>query len=241
MDRNAEELHRLWEEIRQGSTTSCSSLTTEKQSDSHSNLSTPSLILDLDLPSPLSAFSVEIEDIFNFELEEILDSPPKEKKEIDSEAAFKPIPLEGSHGDKCNIKTVEDTTLVTSTQSEAELQRKEGLDNTPPTGNQTPNNSPPHQGPQHNPGEIPFVDNRKRPLSPSVTHHGPKQKNQKINCLPTPIPRNREQMLRRSKRQQFKWPPLLKITVKPTLALAEQLTKSGYLPLKKRENPRKFH
>ena len=66
MDQNAEELHRLWEEIRQGTTTSCSSLTTEKESDSHSNLSTPSLISNLDLPSPLSAFSVEIEDIFKF-------------------------------------------------------------------------------------------------------------------------------------------------------------------------------
>ena len=58
MDQNAEELHRLWEEIRQGTTTSCSSLTTEKQSDSHSNLSTPSLISNLDLPlSPISFFS----------------------------------------------------------------------------------------------------------------------------------------------------------------------------------------
>ena len=167
MDRNAEELHRLWEEIRQGSTTSCSSLTTEKQSDSHSNLSTPSLISDLDLPSPLSAFSVEIEDIFNFELEEILDTP-EEKKEIDSEAAFRPIPLEGSHSDKCNTQTVEDTTIVTSTQSELGLQRKEELDNTPPTGSQAQNNSPPHQEPQHNPGETQFIDNRKRPLSPSI-------------------------------------------------------------------------
>ena len=231
-------MHRLWEEIRHGSTTSCSSLTTEKQSDLHSNLSTPSLISDLDLPSALSAFSVEIEDIFNFELEEILDSPPKEKKEIDSEAALKPIPLEGSHSDKCSIITVEDTTLVTSTQPEAELQRKEGLDNTPPTGNKTPTNSPPSQGPQHNPGEI---DNRKCPLPPSITHHGPKQKNPKIDRLLMPIPRKRQQTLHRSKRQQFKPPPLLKITVKPTPALAERLTKSRYLPLKKRENPRKFH
>ena len=184
---------------------------------------------------------MEIEDIFNFELEEILDSPPKEKKEIDSEAAFKPIPLEGSHSDKCNIITVEETTLVTSTQSEAELQRKEGLDNTPPTGNKTPNNSPPCQGPQHNPGETPFADNLKCSLSPSVTHHGPKQKNQKINNPPTPIPRKREQTLCRSKRQQFKPSPLLKITMEPTPALTERLTKSGYLPLKKRENSRKFH
>ena len=133
---------------------------------------------------------MEIEDIFNFELEEILDTPG-EKKEIDSEAAFRTIPLEGSHSDKCNIKTVEDTTIVTSTQSEAELQRKEGLDNTPPTGNQALNNSPPHQEPQHNPGEAPFIGNRKCLLSPSVTHHGPKQKNQKVNRLPMPIPRNK--------------------------------------------------
>ena len=220
MDRNAEELHRLWEEIRQGSTISCSSLTTEKQSDSHSNLSTPSLISDLDLPSPLSAFSVEIEDIFNFKLGEILDTPG-ETKEIDSEAAFKTIPLEGSHNDKCNIQTVEDTTIVTSTQSEAVLQKKEGLDNTPPTGNQALNNYPPHQEPQHKPGETPFVSNCKHPISPSVTHHGPKQKNQKVNRPPMPIPTNREQVLCRSKWQQFKPPPLLKISVKPTLALAE--------------------
>ena len=151
----------------------------------------PSLISDLDLPSPLSAFSVEIEDIFNFELEEILDTP-EEKKEIDTEAAFRPIPLEGSHSDKCNIQTVEDTTIVTSTQSEVELQRKEELDNTPPTGSQAQNNSP-HQEPQHNPGETQFIDNCKCPLSPSVTHHGPKQKNQKVNHPPTPIPRNKEQ------------------------------------------------
>ena len=97
MDQNTEELHRLWEEIRQVSTTSCSSLTTEKQSDLHSNLSTPSLISDLDLPSPLSVFSVESEDIFNFELGDILDPSPTEKKGDRSEAAFQPIPPEGSH------------------------------------------------------------------------------------------------------------------------------------------------
>ena len=99
MDRNAEELHRLWEEIRQGSATSCSSLTT----DSHSNLSMPSLILDLELPSPLSAFSVEIEDIFNFELEDILDTTSTEQRKTNSEAAFQPIPLEGSHSAKYQL------------------------------------------------------------------------------------------------------------------------------------------
>ena len=240
MDQNAEELHRLWEEIRQGSTTSCSSLITEKHSDSHSNLSTPSLISDLDLPSPLSAFSVEIQDILNFDLDDILDSPPTEREEIRSEAAFKPLSLEGSHSDNCELITVEDTTLVTSTQSEAAQKRKEGLDNTPPTGNQIPHNSPPSQEPQLNPGGKTFEDNRKHPLSPSITYHGPKQKNIKIDRPPTPIPRKRETILCRSKRQQVKPPPLLKITMKPTPALAERFTKSEYLPLKERENPRKF-
>ena len=56
MDQNAEELHRLWEEIRKGTTTSCSSLTTEKQSDSHSSLSTPSLISDWTYPLPYQHF-----------------------------------------------------------------------------------------------------------------------------------------------------------------------------------------
>ena len=127
MDRNAEELHRLWEEIRQGSATSCSSLTTEKQSDSHSNLSMPSLISDLDLPSPLSAFSVDIEDIFNFDLEDILDSSTIEKEEPDCEAAFRPITPEESHSEKCKVITAENTTLVTSTQPETEQEGKERI------------------------------------------------------------------------------------------------------------------
>ena len=48
-----------------------------------------------------------------------------------------------SDSDNCELLTVEDTTLVTSTQPEAEQKRKEGLENTPPTGNKTPHNSPP--------------------------------------------------------------------------------------------------
>ena len=201
MDQNTEELHRLWEEIRQRSTTSCSSLTTEKHSDSYSNLSIPSLISDLDLPSPLSAFSVDIQDIFNFDFDEILDSPPSEKEENNSEAAFTPLSIEGNHSDNCETITVEDTTLVTSTQSEAAQQRKEGLDKTPPTGYIALHNSPPSQEPRHNTGEQTFEDNQKCPLSPSITFHGPKQKNIKLERPPTPIPTKRENTLCRSKRQ----------------------------------------
>ena len=58
MDQNAEELHRLWEKIRQGTATSCSSLTTEKETDSHSNLSTPITNFQLGFTlSPISFFS----------------------------------------------------------------------------------------------------------------------------------------------------------------------------------------
>ena len=128
MDQNAEELHRLWEEIRQGTTTSCSSLTTEKQSDSHSNLSTPSLISNLDLPSPLSAFSVEIEDIFNFDLDEVLPPPPTATEHNQPEAGFRPISKTGDNSEDCEISTTEDTTRVSSTTSEAGLNRKEELE-----------------------------------------------------------------------------------------------------------------
>ena len=236
MDQNAEELHRLWEEIRQGTTTSCSSLTTEKQSDSHSNLSTPSLISNLDLPSPLSAFSVEIEDIFNFELDEVLPPSPTATEQNKPEAVFRPISLTGDSSETCGILTTEDTTGVSSTTSEAELNRKEGLDPTPPIGRKEADHSPPSRILQSHPGEI-SKDDRKCPLSPSVTYHGPDQKTRKIERPPTPRPTRREQPIPRNTRRHYRPPPLLKITVKPTPALAERLTKSGYLLLKKRKYP----
>ena len=238
MDQNAQELHRLWEEIRQGTTTSCSSLTTEKQSDSHSNLSTPSLISDLDLPSPLSAFSVEIEDIFNFELDEVLPPSPTATEQNKPVAVFRPISLTGDSSEICEISTTEDTTRVSSTTSEAEHNRKEGPDPTPPTGRKEADHSPPRKTAQSHPGEI-FKDDRKRPLSPSVTYHGPNQKARKIDRPPTPRPMKREQPICRNTRRHYRPSPLLKLTVKSTPALAERLAKSGYLPLKKREYPRK--
>ena len=131
MDQNAEELHRLWEEIRQGTATSCSSLTMEKETDSHSNLSTPSLISNLDLPSPLSAFSVEIEDIFNFDLDEVLPSSPTVTEHNKPEARFRPISITGDSSENCEILTTEDTTRVSSTTSEAGCNRKE-VDYSPP-------------------------------------------------------------------------------------------------------------
>ena len=239
MDQNAEELHRLWEEIRQGTTTSCSSLTIEKQPYSHSNLSTPSLISNLDLPSPLSAFSVEIEDIFNFELDEVLPPSPTATEQKKPEAVFRPISLTGDSSETCGISTTEDTTGVSSTTSEAELNRKEGLDPTPPIGRKEADHSPPSKILQSHPGEI-FKDDRKRPLSPSVAYHSPDQKTRKIERPPTPRPTRQEQPVHRNTHRHYRPPPLLKITVKPTPALVERLTKSGYLPLKKRKYPRKF-
>ena len=238
MDQNVEELHRLWEEIRQGTTTSCSSLTTEKQSDSHSNLSTPSLISDLDLPSPLSAFSVEIEDIFNFELDEVLPPSPTATEQNKPEAGSRPISLTGDSSETCEISTTEDTTRVSSTTSEAEHNRKEGLDPTPPIGRKEADYSPPSKTAQSHPGEI-SQDDRKFPLSPSVTYHGPDQKARKIERPSTPRPTKREQPVHRNTCQHYRPPPLLKLMVKPTPALAERLAKSGYLPLKKRKYPRK--
>ena len=226
MDQNAEELHRLWEEIRQGTATSCSSLTTEKETDSHSNLSTPSLISNLDLPSPLSAFSVEIEDIFNFDLDEVLPSSPTVTEHNKPEAGFRPISITGDSSENCEISTTEDTTRVSSTTSEAGCNRKEV------------DYSPPSKTTQSHPGEI-SQDDRKRPLSPSVTYHGPDQKTRKIERPPTPRPTKREQLTHRTTRRHYRPPPLLKLTVKPTAALAERLAKSGYLPLKKRKYPRK--
>ena len=226
MDQNAEELHRLWEEIRQGTTTSCSSLTTEKQSDSHSNLSTPSLISNLDLPSPLSAFSVEIEDIFNFELDEVLPPSPTVTEQNKPEAGFRPISITGDSSEACEISTTEDTTRVASTTSEAGHNRKEA------------DYSPPSKTAQSHPGEI-SQDDRKCTLSPSVTYHGPDQKARKIERPPTPRPTKREQPIHRNTRRHYRPPPLLKLTVKPTPALAERLAKSGYLPLKKKKYPRK--
>ena len=238
MDRNAEELHRLWEEIRQGSTTSCSSLTTEKQSDTHSNLSTPLLISDLDLPSPLSAFSVEIEDIFNFELDEFLPPSPSGIQDTTCEAGFKPITPTGNHSENCAQVTTEDTTLDTTTYTEAGETQSKGLDTTPPTGQNSPESSPPYVAKPVTEEQI--KDPKKRPLSPSVTHHGPEQKTRKIDRPPTPRPRRRESLQPGTKQKHYRPPPLLKLTVKLTPALAERLTKTGYLPLKKREYPRRF-
>ena len=180
---------------------------------------------------------MEIEDIFNFELENISDSTSPENKETTSEAAFRPIPLERNHSENCELIPAEDTTLVTSIQVETEQKEEEALDKTPPSDNKAVPNSPPHQESHHNPGETLTEENRKHPLSPSITYHGPTQKNLKTDRPPTPIPRKREPTLHRSKHQQFKPPPLLKITVKPTPALTEQLTKSGYLPLKRENTP----
>ena len=235
MDQNAEELHKLWEEIRQGPTTSCSSLTTEKQSDSHSNLSTPSLISNLDLPSPLSAFSVEIEDIFNFDLEEVLPPSPVVTKDNRPEAGFRPISITSDSSETCEILTTEDTTRVSSTISEAGYNRK-GLDSPPDIGRREVDHSPPGHTAHNHLGEI-SQDERKRQLSPSVTYHGPDQKARKIERPPTPQPTKREQPIHRNTRRHYRPPPLLKLTVKPTPELAERLTKSGYLP--KRKYPRK--
>ena len=191
MDQNAEELHRLWEEIRQGSTTSCSSLTTEKHSDSHSNLSTPSLISDLDLPSPLSAFSVEIEDIFNFELDEVLPPSPTDTDNPVSEAAFKPIPGDNS-ANYSNI-TVEDTTFTTSTALEAENCVKEGPDATTPSGKKEVD----HPSPDTT-KTITLLTGRKRPLSPPVTNNGPNQKTRKTENQIARRPTTRKEQKRKS-------------------------------------------
>ena len=200
MDCNAEELHRLWEEIRQGTTTSCSSLTTEKHSDTHSNLSTPSLISNLDLPSPLSAFSVEIEDIFNFELDEVLPPSPTEQNNNSSEAILKSITNQQGHSDKCVKSTTEDTTTVTNTRPTTRQHKEEALDPTPLPGHNTPVSTP--KVFQY-PGET-SKENRKRPLSPSVPHHGSNQKNLKVERPPTPVP-----PYRKSERRHYRPPPLL--------------------------------
>ena len=125
-----------------------------------------------------------------------------------------------------------------STTSEAGDSRKEGLDPPPSIGRKGVDYSPPRKTAQSHPGEI-SQDNRKRPLSPSVTHHGPDQKARKIERPPTPRPTKREQPVHRNTHRHYRPPPLLKLTVKPTPALAERLAKSGYLPLKKRKYPRK--
>ena len=122
------------------------------------------------------------------------------------------------------ISTTEDTTWVSSTTSEAGYSRKEV------------DYSPPSKTVQSHPGEI-SQDDRKRPLSPSVTYHGPDQKTRKIERPPTPRPMKREQPAHRTTRRHYRPPPLLKLTVKPTPVLAERLAKSGYLPLKKRKYP----
>ena len=233
MGQNAEELHRLWEEIRQGSTTSCSSLTTEKHSDSHSNLSTPSLISDLDFPSPLSAFSSEIEDIFNFELDEVLPPSPTDTDNPISEAAFKPISIPGDNSAYYSNITVEDTTCSTSTALEAENCVKEGPDTTTPSGKKevdhpsSDNNKP-----------ITLQTSRKRPLSPPATNSGPNKKTRKTENQIAGRPTYQKRTEETKPLPHYRPPPLLRLHVKPTPALAERLTQSGYLPLKKRNYPR---
>ena len=237
MDQNAEELHRLWEEIRQGPTTSCSSITTEIHSDSHSNLSTPSLISDLDLPSPLSAFSVEIEDIFNFELDEVLPPSPSETELPVSEAAFKPISTPGEHNANYANITVEDTTSTISTSSNTGTWLKEGPDTTTPSGEKEVDLF--SLSPEVKTTKIQPKDGRKRPLSPSVTHNGPNQKTRRIDNTTTRKPSRLKSTEEKKSIPHYRPPPLLRLRVKPTPALAERLTQSGYLPLKKRKYPRK--
>ena len=151
---------------------------------------------------------------------------------------FKPITPTGSHSESCAPVTTEDTTLVTTTYIEAGNSQKKRLDTTPPTGQNSPENSPPHNTRSTTGKQT--KDPRKRPLLPSVIHHGPEQKSRKVDRPPTPRPRRRESQQQRMRLHHYRPPPLLKITVKPTPALAERLTKTGYLPLKKREYPRRF-
>ena len=181
---------------------------------------------------------MEIEDIFNFELDEVLPPSPTATEQNKPGAVFRPISLTGDSSEICEILTTEDTTWVSSTTSEAEHNRKEGLDSTPPIGRIEANHSPPRKTAHSYPGEI-SKDDRKCPLSPSVTYHGPNQKARKIERPPTPRPTKQEQPIHRNTCRHYRPPPLLKLMVKPTPELADRLAKSGYLPLKKREYPRK--
>ena len=77
---------------------------------------------------------MEIEDIFNFELDEVLPPSSTATEQNKPEAVFRPISLTGDSSENCEILTTEDTTRISSTTSEAEHNRKEGLDSTPPIG-----------------------------------------------------------------------------------------------------------
>ena len=154
------------------------------------------------------------------------------------EAGFRPIPITGDSSEDCEISTTEDTTQVSSTTSEAGLNRKEELDSPPILGRKEAEYSPQSGTAQSHPREI-SQDYRKRPLSPSVTYNGPDQKARKIERPPTPRPTKREKPVQRNTHQHYRPPPLLKLMVKPTPALAERLATSGYLPLKKGKYPRK--
>ena len=169
---------------------------------------------------------MEIGDIFNFDLDEVLPPSPAVTDHNKPEAGFRPISITGNSSEDCEISTTEDTTRVSSTTSEAGHNRKEV------------DYSPPSEAAQSQPGEI-SQDDRKCPLSPSETYHGPNQKARKIERPPTPRPTKQEQSVHKNTRRHYRPPPLLKLTVKPTPVLAERLTKSGYLPLKKRKYPRK--
>ena len=97
---------------------------------------------------------------------------------------------------------------VSSTTSEAGHNRKEGLDPPPSIGRKGVDYSPPRKTAQSHPGEI-SQDDRKCPLSPSVTHHGPDQKARKIERPPTPRPTKQEQPVHRNTRQHYRPPHCL--------------------------------
>ena len=181
---------------------------------------------------------MEIEDIFNFDLDEVLPPSPTATEHNQPEAGFRPISITGDSSEDCEVLTTEDTTRVSNATSEAGHNRKEELDSPPIFGRQEAEYSPQSCTAQSHPGEI-SQDFRKRLLSPSVTYNGPDQKTRKIERPPTPRPTKREQPVNRNTHRHYRPPPLLKLMVKPTPALAERLTTSGYLPLKKGKYPRK--
>ena len=143
-------------------------------------------------------------------------------------------PYLGDHSAKYSNITVEDTTFSTSTALKTGNCVKEGPDDTTPSDKKEVD----HPSPDTTRPITP-LKGRKRPLSPSVTNNGPNQKTRKTENQIAGKSKYQKRTEEKKPLPHYRPPPLLRLRVKPTPALAERLTQSGYLPLKKRTYPRK--
>ena len=172
MEQTCEELLQLWDQLK--SEASNSSLTVEVDTaETHTNLSTPSTLSDIELPSPLSPFSPGWEETFSFDWEDLLNITPFDSQQnLDTEAATcsdsSASPLVETSEDSTEQPTNSGTAVKLETEILALSSIKPALES--PTEKTEPSK------------KVTF----KRPLSPTESEE-PKQKVARTDRPPTPI------------------------------------------------------